>query len=81
MFWLGFYGCDKQHEQKQLGKDLFCLKEHSPSSRETKAGTQVRNLEAETEAEAMKEHCLQATSQWLACSIRFFRQPGPPAQG
>lgn len=54
---LGFYGCDKDHDQKQLRKNIsFCctpLRSYSISE-----GSQGRNLEARTETEPIEECCL-----------------------
>lgn len=47
-------------------KRVIWLSSYSPSCKKAKTGTQARNLDAETEAEAMEEHCY-----WLlpmACS-------------
>jgi hypothetical protein len=50
------------------GKPYFILQD-SPSSEETKAKTQGRNLEARSAAEAMEKWCL------LACSHGFLSLP------
>lgn len=52
------------------GKCLFQLStpDHSPSLRELKAETQVRNREAGTEEETMGEFYFLACSSWLAHS-------------
>lgn len=42
-------------------------------------GDQGRNLGAETDAEAMEEHCLPAYSSWLSACF-FLQNPGPPFQ-
>jgi hypothetical protein len=48
--------------QKQLGRKAFVwLAVYSPPSRENSLLTPARNLETETKAETIKEHCL-----WLA---------------
>jgi hypothetical protein len=43
------------------------------------AGSQGRNLEEGTEAEAMKEYCLLICSPWLY-SVSFLNNTGPPDQ-
>lgn len=61
---LGFYCCDRDHDQKQGGGETvyFILKVSgcSPS---------LREVRARSEAEAMEEHCLLACSPWLAQSV------------
>lgn len=52
---------------------------YSPSSEETKAGTQSRNLEAGTKARAMEKYFLAACSTWLT-QPGFLHYRGPPAQ-
>lgn len=42
------------------------LLDHGPLSREAKAGTQGRNLEAGAEAADLEKCCLPACSPWLA---------------
>lgn len=60
----------KHHAQKQCGKKIIYftlqLSGHTPSPKEASAGTQGRNLDAETEAEAKGGCCLQACSPWVA---------------
>ena len=60
----------KHHGQKQCGEKRIYytlqLSGHTPSPREASAGTQGRNLDAETEAEAKGGCCLQACSPWVA---------------
>lgn len=59
----GLYCCDKILKSTYGGKGLIHLTTCSLSSREARAGTQGRDLEAGTEKEAMEEHCL------LTCSL------------
>ena len=72
--WLGFSCCDKHHDQRQREEEKvdFTLQLINPSSREVRAGTQGRNLEAEADAQAMKEHFLLAFSPWVPiCSSKI----------
>ena len=61
----GFYFCDETHDHEQHGKEEGI----SPFWRETKAGTQIYNLEAENESEVMDEVCFPAAQ--LAFFIQF----------
>ena len=68
----------KTCNQKQLEKSSVCLTGYIQS---IIRGSQGRNLEAETEAEAMEECCLLAYSPWLVQPIRSgttYRELGPP---
>jgi hypothetical protein len=67
-------------------KALFHLTAYSSSCRESRAGTQYRNLEAETQAE--EEHCLLACSSFLAQPTFLYhlgphkcRRMSPPTVG
>lgn len=70
------------YNQRQLGKEsirLFPLTPYTPTRRELRAGTEGRNLEAGTDAEAIKECYL------LSCPLRlsqldFLYIPGPHIQ-
>ena len=68
----------KTTEAEEFGSLTF--PQYSPSLSEVKAGTQGRNLEAETEAETTEEHCLVACFFWLAHPA-FLYNSGPPALG
>lgn len=65
---LGHYCCDKKkkHDQEQLDEDRF--PGNSSSLREIRAGTQGRNMEAETEADAI-EKCLLLMACWTCFII------------
>jgi hypothetical protein len=61
----------KYHDQKQLGKEMvhyyyLALSGDCLFLKDVWAGTQDRNLEAETKAEVMEKYCLLACSSWLA---------------
>ena len=89
--YLGFYYCDKHHDQKQTNKQTNKTKNKknlgrkgfSPSYtlcltwREVRTGAQGRNLEAGTEAEALKE-CWLPTGLF---SLHSDPNPVPPACG
>lgn len=62
MSWVGLFGCDKSTSWNWLGvsEDDLISEVTVPVE-----GTRGRDLEAGTDAEAMKQHCL------LACSPRF----------
>ena len=64
----------KHYDWKKFVEEMaflvFWLLSNSPFLKEVGAGTQSRNLEAETEAEVMEERCLLACSSWL-CSTCF----------
>ena len=74
--WFTFYFYDKHNDKMKLGegKGLFGFQ-----SRYVIEGSQSRNLEAETEAEAPETHI----AYWLALSAHvqqlFLYFPGPPA--
>lgn len=78
MVWLSFYSCDQEHGQKQTqgGSGWLILGDCSASSKEVRARTHGKNLEARTNV--MEEHCLLAQSSWLA-HLAFLYHPGPPA--
>jgi hypothetical protein len=66
-----FYFCIKHHDQEASwgGKKLFSLHFHIAVHHQRKSGpelTQLRNLEAEADAEAMEGCCLLARFLWLA---------------
>ena len=74
----------QNHTQKWLeeGRVYFILKLIvSPSWREARAGTQVRNLEAGTKAEAMSKRCCLPDSLSMAHSDCFSLQPRPTCLG
>jgi hypothetical protein len=78
-----FNCCHKHYEQKQLGEEQVYFAHSSVTSYITekiRAGTQGRNLEARSEAEAMMECCLLACFPWLLQSA-FLYNLGPWAQG
>ena len=60
---------DKSLSKTSLKKRGFVyqrLSFQSPSTKKTRAGAQVRDLEAETLAEGIKELCLLCYSKWFA---------------
>ena len=63
MYWLLFYYWEKTPQPKATWGQVILSYTCSPSSREVRAGTQVRTLESETNAIPMEECCL------LACSF------------
>lgn len=68
--WLLSLYYDKGHDQKPCSEERVCwvyMPSHSPSLRETKAGT---------EAETLEEYCLSLAVHGLLNLM----QPGPPAQ-
>lgn len=58
-----FYWLDKHHDKKQLVEEMFIL---SYKLRSTIDERQGRNLEAWTDAEAIKEYSLLACFSWLS---------------
>jgi hypothetical protein len=68
-----FYCCDKDHNQKQHGKErAYLLKNPSCGLlKEAKAGTQSRNPEEGAATEIMEKHCLLAFPP-LNCPDGFF---------
>ena len=71
---LGFYTYDKTLTNNNLGREGFTwlpFPSLSPSLGEARAGTQCRNLEAGTEAEARREPCLLTVSTWLRSLISY----------
>lgn len=68
---LGFYCCNKAHDQKHLGKERIYLACTSTSQSITKDSQERRSskgLDIETEAESMGGCCLLACSFWLVLS-------------
>lgn len=62
----------RPHDQKQFGKERVYLS--------LQLSTQGRNLEIDTEAEAMEECCLLVSSLWLF-QFALLYTPGPLDQG
>lgn len=80
----GFYGFHKYWYQKQPGKErdllidwVIGLTAYSPSSREVRAGTQVR-LEPGGRSKCEEKHCLLSSSSWLQPD--FSQCQGQPAR-
>lgn len=73
----GFDCCDKTPWPTLRGKNLFqhAVSHPNPSWKEVGAGTQGRNLEVETEADAIQESCF-----WFS-QPAFLYTSEPPAQG
>ena len=73
----GFDCCDKTPWPTLRGKNLFqhAVSHPNPSWKEVRAGTQGRNLEVETEADAIQESCF-----WFS-QPAFLYTSEPPAQG
>jgi hypothetical protein len=70
----GFCGGDETPTKINLGREGFIyLTDQSPSPRGAKAGSQVRNLEARTRAEAMGT--LSTVLLPMACSVCFCSCP------
>lgn len=78
---LGFCYCDSHQDQKQLREEgfIWLVTDYNPPSREAKAGTQGRDLEAGTEAEVMEESCLWACYPQLTQTALFHNSE--PIQG
>lgn len=60
--------------KRSLGRTRF-ITVYSQPSRAVRSGTQGKDLEAGTEAEALDGHCL------LACLVCFLLQPSPTCLG
>lgn len=65
----------KHHDQKESEEDRV-ISAHSPSARKVMAGTEDKNLEAETDTRPQK-----STPYWLAQPAVLYTCLGPPALG
>jgi hypothetical protein len=68
----------KPHDQKQLGEErvYFVTQLINLSSKEVRAGSHSRNLEAGADTEAMEGKLITGLSSWLA-QPAFLYHPGP----